>query len=1016
MQKHYKLTLNRLKQYKAPLAAKRYPETRPIKLSAYFAPDRITYEEAMKGDYHPFKVGYNFGPLWSTHWVKVEYEIPVEWQGKEVHLLWDSMCEGAVWIDGNPMQGLTGSTPNNPWMVTRPDYELSKSARGGEMGVLYIEVAVNHLFGVGGGGPEIEHVVGWLRQAELAIFDRDAWDLYWDFVVVADMAQELPEGTPRKGQAMRVANTMIDTIRLDDHSTWAPARTIAAEFFAEKNGEGQHNLSAIGNAHIDTAWLWPLAETHRKCYRTFASAVKYMDDYPEYKFTVSQAQQFEWMKYEQPDLYQRIKEKFENGQFIPTGGSWVEMDANLPNGESFVRQFLLGQRYFEKEFGFHCVDFWEPDVFGYSAALPQILKLSEIDYFLTQKLSWNQFNKISTHTFIWEGIDGSQVLTHFPPLDTYGARATVSEAIKNVQMYKDHENSKESYLLFGFGDGGGGPTKDMLEQLRRMKNVDGLPTVEIRSPKEFYQRLDLDLKDPVKWVGELYLEYHRGTYTTQALTKKNNRRSEFMLHDIEFLSAMAGLNGYNYPTEDLDWMWKMVLTNQFHDIIPGSSITEVYDEAAEDYKKVLNRGVELRSDAIKSLLDTKENGENLVVVNTTGFDREEVVELPKGTTSTQISNCGKPLGIVSSPSYGYSIQKTTAEPAKPVTLKTTQDGFIFENQHVVVCINKSGEMLSLFSKEAGREALAPDGIGNKFVLFEDRPCAFDAWDVDIYHLETREEVPSAYSCEVIEEGPFRVAVAFDYKISETSTINQVIRLSATSKHLDFKTRIDWHEEYRVLKVEFPWDVRASEASYEIQFGHLQRPTHFNTSWDFAQFEVCSHKWADLSEYGFGVSLLNDCKYGHSTKDNIMRLTLLRSPKEPDPIADMGTHHFQYAVMPHAGTLQDAGLIAEGYCFNQPLQIAQTDAAPSVKSFFSVDKSAVVIDTVKKAEDSDEIIIRMYESFGAQCNTSLRLDMVASEAMEVNLLEHDINDVTVENGQIELHFGAFQIRTLKLKAK
>lgn len=1014
MQKHYDLTLKRLQAVKGPLKAQTYVDRHPVKLTSYAAPDRISYAEAMKGEYKPIAIGHNFAPLWSTHWVRVEYAIPAEWAGKEVHFLWDAMCEGEVWIDGKPMQGLTGAVIQDPH-PTRPEFILTKAASGGETGVLYVEVAVNHLFGISGGGPDVEHVVGWLRQAELAVFDREAWDLYWDFTIIADMAKELDAATPRRGQAMYVGNEMVNVMRLDDRSTWTKARELAAEFFAVKNSAGQHNLSAIGHAHIDTAWLWPLAETKRKCYRTFSSAVRYMDEYPEYKFTCSQAVQWEWMKKEQPELYERMKEKVASGQFLPTGGSWVEMDANIPSGESFVRQFLFGQRFFEKEFGFHCIDFWEPDVFGYSAALPQILRLAEIDYFLTQKLSWNQFNKISTHTFIWEGLDGSQVLTHFPPMDTYNAMADVKDVVYNTKNYKDHENSKESYMLFGFGDGGGGPTTAMIEQIRRMEDVDGLAKVKIRAPKEFYQRLDDDLKDPVKWVGELYLEYHRGTYTTQALTKRNNRKSELTLHDVEFLGAMAALQGAVYPTEDLDWMWKIVLTNQFHDIIPGSSITLVYDDAKEHYKQVLDKACELRSAALEAAFETDAAGKNVLAVNTTGFAREEVVELPEGVPSVQTSRCGKPLGVVSVPAYGYAVVDNTATDKK-VTLTETADGFVLENDFVKVALSKGGQITSLYSKTAERESLACGSKGNQLVLFEDGPVNYDAWDVDIFHLETREEVAPAYACEVIENGPYRVAVAFDYKVGACSTLNQVVRLSATSKHVDFKTKVDWHETHRFLKTEFTFDVRATEATYEIQFGHLRRPTHFNTSWDFARFEVSAHKWADLSEYGFGVSVLNDCKYGYSTLGNVMRLSLLRSPKSPDPVADMGEHHFDYAVMPHGGSFQEAGVIEQGYGFNIPLQVRRTSAGVGANSFFSVDNPAIVIDTVKKAEDTDEIVVRMYESFGAKTCGTVKFGLPVSEAVEVNLLEHETGEVELKDNAVKLPFGPFQIRTLKLKVK
>ncbi|MBN2046728.1 MAG: alpha-mannosidase, partial [Anaerolineaceae bacterium] len=607
-----------------------------------------------------------------------------------------------------------------------------------------------------------------------------------------------------------------------------------------------------------------------------------------------------------------------------------------------------------------------------------------------------------------------QVLTHFPPVNSYSALANVRDVVNNSKRYKDHENSKESYMLFGHGDGGGGPTMGMIEQVKRMNDVDGLARVEIRDPKTFYKRLEDDLIDPVKWVGELYLEYHRGTYTTQAATKKNNRLGEFLLHDIEFLSALAAHKGESYPTESLDWMWKSLLKNQFHDIIPGSSITMVYEDADNEYAKLLAHGAELRSEAVDALFCT--DGDKVLAVNTTSFDREEVVALPEGTPSAQVSACGKPLGLVSAPAYGYAVVEASENAAKQVSFSETDDRYVFENDNLKAVFTKAGAMVSLFEKNVVREAIASGGKGNQFVIFEDRPCQWDAWDVDIYHLGTREEVPGAFRTAVLETGPFRASVEFEYQISETSSIKQVVSLSAASQHVDFDNQVEWHEEHRFLKVEFPFTVRSSEAAYEIQFGHLRRPTHFNTSWDMARFEVVGHKWADLSEYGFGVALLNDCKYGYSTLDNVMRLSLLRSPKNPDPVADMGSHSFKYAVMPHGGTFQQAGVIGAGYCFNAPLLVSKTGADVEARSFFGLDSSAVVIDTIKRAEDSDAFIVRMYESYGSNVDVTLSTAFEVLEAAECNLLERQDQAVDMVDGKISMHFSPFQIRTLKLKVK
>ncbi len=552
MLKHPQLTLQRVQQFTSPqgLGSKLYTHRAPVKLSVFHAPDRIPYTKAVQGEYQPTQIGDSFGPFWSTHWFRVEIEIPTAWAGEEVHFIWDSSSEAEIYENGSPVQGLAGS--GGGWVngTVRPQYILTRSASGSETRVIYVEMAVNHFFGLGAQpdhGNLTETVT--LSRAEIAVFDREAWDLMWDLKIIADMAGELPANTPRGGQALFAANQIVNIVDLDDRNTWPAARKVAAEYLSARNGDGQMNLSAIGHAHIDTAWLWPLAETRRKCTRTFSTAVRYMEDYPEYKFACSQAQQLEWTKEMHPDLFEQIKEKVKAGQFIPVGGSWVEPDCNLPSGEALVRQFLYGQRFFKREFDATCNEFWEPDVFGYSAALPQILRLSGIKYFLTIKLSWNQFNKLSSHTFWWEGIDGSQVLTHFHPADTYNSMANVKEVLYSMTNYKDLDRSKDAYLLFGFGDGGGGPTVEMLEQVKRMKNVDGLPRVEMRTANDFFTRLENDGKDLTTWVGELYFELHRGTYTTQADNKKFNRQSEFMLHDVEFLSAIAhAAKGYQYPT------------------------------------------------------------------------------------------------------------------------------------------------------------------------------------------------------------------------------------------------------------------------------------------------------------------------------------------------------------------------------------------------------------------------------------------------------------------------------------
>jgi alpha-mannosidase len=1011
MLKHRDLTLSRIQSFKDTLRDLLYPQRTAVKLSVFSAPDRIPYDQAIQGDFKPTRVGETYGPPWSTHWFKVDGRIPKDWEGREVHLLWDSSSEAQVWQDGRPMQGLTSY--EDEWKKPiRIAFRLERKARSGEKHSLYIEMACNRLFGISPG------ITFPLRQAEIAVFDKDAWNLLWDFVVIADLAKYLPADTPRAGQALYAANQMINTFRPDNPDTWQQARALAAGFYAAHTGEGQHHLSAIGHAHIDTAWLWPMAETRRKCARSFSSALRLMDDYPEYKFACSQAQQYAWMKESYPDLYSRIKERVAEGRFIPVGGTWVEPDCNLPSGESLVRQFLYGQRFFQQEFGQTCGEFWNPDVFGYSAALPQILHGAGINFFLTQKLSWNQFNKPASHTFLWEGLDGSKVLTHFPPADTYNSRADVAEVLFNVSNFKEHDRARESLLLFGYGDGGGGPTPEMLEQLRRMQDVDGLPRVEIRSPREFFCRCDDDIKQPVTWSGELYFELHRGTYTSQAANKRDNRQAEFALHDAEFLAAIAYAQGKSdYPAAELERLWKMTLTNQFHDILPGSSIQEVYQDSARDYAEIISAAHNLRDQALQAIFPLsrkKEIPANILIVNTLSAARHEIVELPFDAPAAQRSASDKPLALLSAPALGYAILPfSSTSLAQQVTASENPAGFLLENAFVRAIFTRGGQLASLYDKRLEREAIPEGRLANQFVLYDDQPVNWEAWDVDAFHLEKFDLPEPAHSGKISERGPLRAAIEFEYGLSANSTLRQTVQLGCHSPRLDFVTQVDWHESQRFLKVEFPLEIRSQNVTYEIQFGHLRRPTHFNTSWDMARFEVCAHRWADLSEPGFGVALLNDSKYGYSCHGNVLRLSLLRAPKSPDAQADMGQHTFRYALLPHCGDPRQAGVIEEGLRFNLPPLLCATDAALTSQSFFRIDLPTTILDSLKKAEDSEALIVRLYEAHGGRGPITFTSSLPIQSVAECDLLETDDQSLEWKDNHSTLFMTPFKIATLKL---
>ncbi len=738
----------------------------------------------------------------------------------------------------------------------------------------------------------------------------------------------------------------------DDRSTWDEAEAILKALLANRNGSHVHQISAIGHAHIDTAWLWPLAETQRKLVRTWSSQTAYMDRYPEFRFACSQAQQYDWIRARNPDLYERILRHAEAGRWVPVGGTWVEPDCNLPSGESLVRQFLHGQRFFEREFGRRCREFWNPDVFGYNGQLPQIMRGAGIGRFLTQKLSWNRFNPPPHHTFTWQGIDGSEVLAHFPPADTYNATVEVEELRRSARDYKDHDRSGRSLLVFGYGDGGGGPTPEMLETLRRVRDLQGVPRTSMVSSDEFFDALEADAGDLPTVVGELYFEYHRGTYTTQAAVKRGNREGERALHDADLLAALAArVGGAEHPERTAG---RAVAA-------PAPEPVPRHPAGVEHRARLRGRGPRPRRGAGRG-----GRGRGRGAGGARGRRRRpDAVQHDRVRAGRGRRRAGRRAGSGSRRRRTGSA-RSDRRPAS-VSVAETGDGIVLENGLLRAELGRDGLLRSLVELGTGREALA--GPGNVLQVYDDRPTAFDAWDVDPFHLETVADCPPATSCEVTATGPLRAEVAFERPVGRASTMRQVVRLDAGARRLELHCEVDWRESHTMLKVLFPVAVRSPNATYQMQFGCTERPTHYSTSHDLARYEVPGHRFADLSEHGFGVALLTDCKYGYSTYGNEMRISLLRAPTEPDPQADIGRHVFAYAVMPHAGGWREAGVVGEAARFETPLRWAPGAAEP--RSFLSVDDPNLVLDTVKRAEDSDALVVRLYEAHGARGTARLR---------------------------------------------
>jgi alpha-mannosidase len=1041
MQKHPKLTEDRIKLALRFVEALIYGDTAPLDIAFWevHGPP-VTYEHAKAQTFVPCKVGQAWGGLWDTAWFHFKGAVPADWKGREVVARvrlgdgnWEGfIVEGLIYQDDKVTRALN---------VNRRDVAIAKKAKGGEEFEFYIEGAANG--GTGLGSPHANEMAlpdyegknkrYSLHQAELACLNREAFDYYHDFKVALEAVQVLPENSQRRGELLYALNESVNLLDRYDAATVPAAAKALKEVLSRKNGDGGHLVSAVGHAHIDTAWLWPLRETIRKCARTFSTALDYMDEYPDYVFACSQAQQYAWMKEYYPEIFTRIKAAIKRGQWEPVGSMWIEVDCNLASGESIVRQIMHGKKFFKEELGYETLDVWIPDVFGYAASMPQIMRKAGVEYFLTQKISWNQFNKFPHHTFDWEGIDGTRIFTHFPPADTYNADTGPHQVIRSAENFKEHDRATRSLLLFGYGDGGGGPSIEMLEKLKRLKDLAGTPRVTAEKALTFFKKAKAETKDIPHWVGELYLELHRGTYTSQAKNKLGNRKSELLLRDAEFFDALSlvlaperaqtaadperavydvtGMHDTDPTTHRaaLDRAWKLVLLNQFHDIIPGSSINWVYQDSARDYAAVRILGESVRDSGLSAFarkINTEKFQKPLLVANTLGFARKEVARLADGT----------PL-LVEAPACGYAVTESASEvaPQNAVTITAADGGFVLENGLVRLTISKEGYVVGLFDLKAQRETIA--GKANAFQLHEDIPNFWDAWDVDIFYKEKTQEVEGLEVLEIGESHPLLASVKIVRNFSK-SRIEQRVILRAESARVDFETKVDWQENQKFLKVAFPVDIRSISARYEIQFGHVERPTHMNTSWDMARFEVCAQKWADLSENGYGVALLNDCKYGHDIFGNIMRLSLLTASHMPDPVADRGQHQFTYSILPHAGDFAAGRVKEEAAALNTPLIVrelpTQTGELPASQSFFSVDRPGVVIETIKVAENGKDVVVRLFEADGARGPLTLKTSLPCKSATLVNLLEDEISSLPLTGGTVVTSVKPFEIQTIRFE--
>ena len=975
-------------------------------------------------------------------WMNKVVKIPEAWEGQNVVGIFDfgetgagnnSGFESLFYLDNQPYQGVDSN---------HKEVFFPEGTAGTDLELLF-----RLWSGLEGGGVQRdqEHRI---NRAQIAWLDEKMDDLFYNAMVVLETIQELDQYSVDRVHLTKILN---DTFKFID---WAYPGS--EDFYASAHQASDYlnteidkidknsviNVTCIGHTHIDVAWLWRLKHTREKCARSFSTVLRLMERYPEYVFLQTQPQLYEYVKNDYPELYAAIKQKVADGNWEVDGGMWLEADCNIPSGESLVRQILVGSRFIKEEFNKDVDYLWLPDVFGYSWALPQILKKSGINTFMTTKISWNQYNRMPHDTFNWRGIDGTEILTHFITTPepwsepgswfyTYNGRLT-PKSVKGVwDAYTDKNLTNDLLVSYGFGDGGGGVNREMLEYRKRLDKMPGLPNVKTGKAGEYFKCLREKVENTDEyvhtWDGELYLEYHRGTYTSQAYTKMMNRRLELLYRETEWLGTMNSLNtgDWNaYPATDLTKGWKTILRHQFHDIIPGSSITEVYEDTKVEYKEAEELALNAQENFKPSIIKEAEN--TWTIVNNANWNRCEVVEIETEIEGNFYDNEGNKLQAQKeNGKYIVQVKNVEGTGFKTITLKAesiekTNNTFEYSENKIDTPYyelkwNEVGQLTSIFDKENKREVLAKGERGNVLQMFEDKPMAHEAWDIDIYYQEKMREVNDLQSIELIENGNLKAIVRFNYKYMNT-TISQDMIVYSNDRRIDFKTNVDWREQKQLLKVAFPVDVRATMATYDVQFGNVKRATHWNTSWEMSKFETVAQQWVDLSQRDYGVSLLNDSKYGHDIKDNVIRLTLLKSATHPDPVQDQGEQNFTYSLLPHVGDFVEADTVKAAYALNQPLRAIKGAINENVcTKMFDFNDAYVLVDAIKKAEDEDMVVVRFHEYSGSRQEVKINSAYEIAGWMETNLMEKPMEELR-EESEINLTINPYEIKTLMIKMK
>ncbi|MEI2398569.1 alpha-mannosidase [Paenibacillus phytohabitans] len=996
----------------------------------------------------------------TTYMFRTALDIPADWTGADTGIIFHSGGEGLLRVGGASRQGLDRNHTfvsldpvadgRNPELeielydpVPEPDDPLNKQA--------VIQ-------------PPVRSITAALVRVNLPV-----QSLMYTVTVIRDSALLLPEQDFRRVRILEALYQAMDayvSMGPENGRDGGRIRDIEQALTGkvrEIGGNSEGFIHMVGQSHIDIAWLWPVRETVRKVSRTFSTVCALMNRYPEFRYSQSQPQLYAFAKEHYPELYGRIKERIAEGRWELVGGMWVEPDLNIPGGESLVRQMLYGQGFYMKEFGKRSTIEWLPDTFGYCASLPQLLKQAGIDYFMTTKLGWNDTNPFPHTLFHWVGIDGTKIVAY----QNHGVNEHThpKDVQEHWQAYAQKEQHDELMLLYGHGDGGGGVTHEMLEYVARTDLAPGQPVSKFSTAEAFFSEIGLRQPELPAWHGDLYLELHRGTFTTHAFNKRSNRKAEVLYRQAEIWSVLAQKSRLPVPEqpelklelelllkhqEELAEGWKLLLLNQFHDIIPGTSIPEVYATSREQYVDIFSIGQRVLDTSLRALaseVNTTGEGHPYVVFNSLGWERTELIRL-EGDRSLAALQAFDEDGLLDSagwstdedggrytlvvrarkvPAFGcrtFWLREAAApageqpgRQAEPVSV----DGFPeqWETDHYILNFNEHGEISRWVDKSAGRELLQPGQTGNQLQFYHDTPPLWDAWDLDPRYEEQPAGKAKLLDRQVVTSGPVLTVLKFRWQLNE-SLIEQEIILPRHSRRVDFRTNVSWREQHKLLKVAFPVDIVAAKATYEIPFGALERPTHRNTSWEQARFEVCGHRWADLSEGGYGVSLLNDCKYGYDIHDGVLRLSLLRSPRWPDRNADQGEHEFTYSLYPHGGGWRQADVVREAAELNEPVQVIgeqpHSGRYSSTYAWLNFQSSHVMLDTIKSAEDGSGVIVRMYESAGSRGTAALDWKDADIRACRVNLLESETGTLETSGGAASLSFRPYEVQTVKLYKK